>query len=89
MMNNNFDTYPNQSTDPPYQNFDYDYNPNMNNAPNKATFIPLNINSKRKSAQKSIIPITTDTKSPLLIFDSPSLVENFPTQERGIHLYSC
>lgn len=32
-MNNNFATYPNQSTDPPYQNFDYDYTPNMNNIP--------------------------------------------------------
>lgn len=27
-MNNNYETYPNQSTDPPYQNFDYNYNPN-------------------------------------------------------------
>ena len=40
-MNNNFDTYPNQSTDPPYQNFDYDYNPNMNNIPNNNDTVPI------------------------------------------------
>ena len=39
-MNNNFETYPNQSTDPPYQNFDYDYTPNMNNVPNNNT-VPI------------------------------------------------
>ncbi len=38
-MNNNFETYPNQSTDPPYENFDYDYNQNMNNISNNT--IPL------------------------------------------------
>ena len=39
-MNNNYETYPNQSTDPPYQNFDYDYTPNMNNVPNNNT-VPI------------------------------------------------
>lgn len=40
-MNNNFDTYPNQSTDPPYQNFDYDYTPNMNNTSNNNNTVPI------------------------------------------------
>ena len=40
-MNNNYETYPNQSTDPPYQNFDYDYNPNMNNIPNNNDTVPI------------------------------------------------
>ena len=39
-MNNNYETYPNQSTDPPYQNFGYDYNSNMNNYPNNNT-VPI------------------------------------------------
>ena len=30
-MNNNYNTYPNQSTDPPYQNFDYGLAPMNNN----------------------------------------------------------
>ena len=41
-MNNNYATYPDQSTDPPYQNFDYNYNNNMNNTPNTNDMIPIN-----------------------------------------------
>lgn len=41
-MNNNYAAYPNQSTDPPYQNFDYEYNPNMNVNPNNGNdMIPI------------------------------------------------
>ncbi len=43
-MNNNYATYPDQSTDPPYQNFDYNYNNNMNNTPNTNDMIPINNN---------------------------------------------
>ena len=54
-MNNNYATYPDQSTDPPYQNFDYNYNNNMNNTPNTNDMIPINNNMDYADQYKSTL----------------------------------